>query len=413
MRKLLVSILALSATGLTWAHDNAAAGRFIRVANNGTDSGTCGSRAHPCRSISQAIAKAAAGDTILVGPGRYGDLNRNGVFGETGEERPRQETIIAPNRNEEQLDCMVCIDKALTLLSTDGAEATVVDGTSSDPNRIQNAMQIFATNVTIGARKKGFTLTGAAIGLHSIAGDLRVVGNIATANGAGFDLVPGGLPPVPTPVYSNGFDGPVLVSDNIATNNGAGFAAFAAEEANAVRFVNDVAINNTGTGFQLSSYAPHVVERSESTGNYIGIRGGEGPYRLERNIVNANSYIGLLHGQGRPNNPGSITVLRNSIVGNGFAGVSVDLVGVELSENNIYGNGTNGSNCGILHVRSAPHASNNYWGAPTGPGPDPADNVGNSEDPNPVCNGNDENGPPIFIDSFAAQPFVIRDNSRR
>lgn len=35
---------------------------------------TCGRRDRPCRSISQAITSATAGDLVLVGPGRYGDL---------------------------------------------------------------------------------------------------------------------------------------------------------------------------------------------------------------------------------------------------------------------------------------------------------------------------------------------------
>src|SRR6266478_903893 len=57
------------------------------VANNGIDSSVCGTTAATaCRSISQAIANAFDGDVIFVGPGRYGDLNDDGVFGDPGEE---------------------------------------------------------------------------------------------------------------------------------------------------------------------------------------------------------------------------------------------------------------------------------------------------------------------------------------
>ena len=52
----------------------------LYVTNNGVDNQACGTKAAPCRSISQAIAYAKDGDKILVGPGRYGDLNGNGSF---------------------------------------------------------------------------------------------------------------------------------------------------------------------------------------------------------------------------------------------------------------------------------------------------------------------------------------------
>lgn len=38
------------------------------VANNGVDSTHCGARDAPCRSITQALANAPAGGTIIVGP---------------------------------------------------------------------------------------------------------------------------------------------------------------------------------------------------------------------------------------------------------------------------------------------------------------------------------------------------------
>ena len=58
----------------------------LTVASNGVDEATCGAAASPCRSIGRAIANAAAGDTIEVGPGRYGDLNRINGFTDPGDE---------------------------------------------------------------------------------------------------------------------------------------------------------------------------------------------------------------------------------------------------------------------------------------------------------------------------------------
>src|SRR5262249_25629681 len=67
----------------------AAYGATLYVENNGVDGAGCGTiKTNACRSISPATAFAIAGDRIIVGPGRYGDLNRNHTLGETGEETP-------------------------------------------------------------------------------------------------------------------------------------------------------------------------------------------------------------------------------------------------------------------------------------------------------------------------------------
>ncbi len=63
--------------------------KVLYVANNGLDSASCGLLASPCRSLTQAIANASANDRIIVGPGRYGDLNEDRILGNSpGEENP-------------------------------------------------------------------------------------------------------------------------------------------------------------------------------------------------------------------------------------------------------------------------------------------------------------------------------------
>jgi hypothetical protein len=62
------------------------AAETLYVANNGMDSSTRGSSDNPCRSITNAIANTAPGHKIVVDPGRYGDLNGNGILGESGDE---------------------------------------------------------------------------------------------------------------------------------------------------------------------------------------------------------------------------------------------------------------------------------------------------------------------------------------
>jgi hypothetical protein len=60
----------------------------VVVANNGTDGPTCGLLpAPPCRSLGRAIANAHPGDTVVVGPGPYGDLDGSGTLGDSAGER--------------------------------------------------------------------------------------------------------------------------------------------------------------------------------------------------------------------------------------------------------------------------------------------------------------------------------------
>jgi hypothetical protein len=87
-------------------------GGTLYVANNGLDGPSCGPKASPCRSISQAIALAAAGDTTIVGPGSY-----SAFTGETP----------APG-----CGCMLAVNKAVILLSRDGPAATVIDAGTVD-----------------------------------------------------------------------------------------------------------------------------------------------------------------------------------------------------------------------------------------------------------------------------------------
>jgi hypothetical protein len=70
----------------------------------------------PCRTISQAIALARPGDKIIVGPGRYGDLDGDGHFGEAGEES-------APIG----CDCVIDVDRAVSIESRDGQSVTILD----------------------------------------------------------------------------------------------------------------------------------------------------------------------------------------------------------------------------------------------------------------------------------------------
>jgi len=89
------------------------------VANDGDDSTfcglqvingfTCGAKATPCRSIQCAIREADPGDTIIVGPGRYGDLNADGDLADRGE---------SPSPTDPSLADDVCNADGLTTITT-------------------------------------------------------------------------------------------------------------------------------------------------------------------------------------------------------------------------------------------------------------------------------------------------------
>ena len=94
---LLVSCLLATAGGTSFA-----ATRF--VSNHGVDGPTCGDAATPCRSITRGITNAVAGDTIEVGPGRYGDVDFDGAFSSPGDEpaeiaheHPRSSSCMSNN----------------------------------------------------------------------------------------------------------------------------------------------------------------------------------------------------------------------------------------------------------------------------------------------------------------------------
>jgi len=115
------------------------------VATNGTDGAACGqSPATACRSITQAVSSAAAGDRILVAPGRYGDLDRSGVLGDSPGEEPAP---IAPT-------------VPLRLESTGGSDITVID---FDGVGVDTAFSISTNGTTIGRPRRGFTIVGVAL----------------------------------------------------------------------------------------------------------------------------------------------------------------------------------------------------------------------------------------------------------
>jgi Periplasmic copper-binding protein (NosD) len=289
------------------------------VANNGLDSPACGAKSEPCRSISTAIDLAQAGDRVRVGPGVYGDLDADGDFDDDGEENAEQGFGC---------ECMVNLLKPIKLESIEGASSTIIDVGFPILGQII-AVYISADDVSFGSRDKGFHVTSREFATAAASGSPRALAGVAVDDQAVRAKIRGNL-------VTKAIDGFVI----------AGSGADAKE---------NTAANNARNGFLINGDG-HLLRENTSINNI-----GEG-----------FTIIGSDH-----------TIILNSAYGNrtcgiGFNSGELDTPSV-IMKNNIFGNGTLVpalDNCGLSNTSFQPlAATGNFWGADTGPGQDPADEV--------------------------------------
>lgn len=340
-------------------------GKVWQVATNGLDSATCGVPPNPCRSITQAIANAADGDTILVRPGLYGDLNNDGVLGGPGEER------------SSRFFGAVEIGKRLRVLSTGGAEVTTIDLNGAMMFDVGlSGVGIQAAGAQFGERGAGFTVTGA--NAHGIqldgAANVLIAGNILRRNGQR-----------PDPTSMNGIyvntAGFVEIRDNqIIDNPSGGVSLFSGGTTTGQVSVHDNVVSGSNfsegsTGISVGDANPHLVYRNVITDNSYGLAIIDGAARITNNVISGNRDGVLISGFGTAAR--HTAFVRNSFVGNYNYGLYITAgmpAGLAIRENNFYGNG---SGCGIAsQSANSFEARNNYWGTATGPSAtDPADGV--------------------------------------
>jgi Right handed beta helix region len=319
------------AVALTWSAGvvNPAWAAKLVVAANGTDGDACGDATSPCRSINRAIANAAAGDTIEVGPGRYGDLNRDGDFDDPGDEVPATCLPVV---------CMVDVVKPVTIVSRRGASVTLLDARHSS----SSVVRVAASGAVFGKKSKGFTVTGGnseGILLDGGSG-VTIAGNTSLGSPTGFRIIG---------------DDHTIDANRATDDNGVGFDFFGGEGHTVTR---NAAVGNLGFGFNF--FMTHaLVTRNVASGNGTGIAVSvtgifpfDGP-RLLTNVVTDNVNAGVRFGpfSGSPSSIGPMTLM---------------------------GNGTDGSNCGVRNESGGNIVTTSiFWGSPLGPGPDPADDVCN------------------------------------
>jgi len=331
---LLTGLLASEAWGKT----------TLFVANNGVDGASCGTSNSPCRSLSKAIQNASAGDKISVGPGRYGDLNRDGAFSPAaGEEAAEDSGGCA---------CMIKIDKAVTIESKSGAGATILDAGGGS----ERIVRIQASGVTFGNTKKGFTLVGGAdfgVVLDDGTADVSVGGNLVTDTNLEAFSISGSE-------HS--------VAGNIANaNGGEGFVV----DGPGHSLKGNLASGNEDNGFRLAFTSSDVsLVGNASTGNGdAGFRVTGTDHSLTGNVASGNQEQGF-----RVFETGHV-LKDNAAVGNRRSGIVFENAATgSAKRSNLYGNDVDFENCGLLNQsNSTVDATSSFWGAAGGPGDEPAD----------------------------------------
>jgi hypothetical protein len=357
----------------------------FHVANNGVDSPTCGEVDAPCRSISRAIANANDRDKIVVGPGRYGDLNGNGTV-EPGEEAAEVGFGC---------DCLIKVNKRLSLESSDGAGATMIDEGSTN---VAHGIRIQVNGVIVGKKKKGFTFNRLLTIDHGTS-DVTVEDNVCSGcdgisvNGSGHSVI-GNLT---TSLFVAGDDH--TIRENFANGNGSNFIFVISGTGHLVTG-NLVSFTGFGGvfGFMVDG-SGHRITQNTTIGMPIGFEIDGTGHVLTGNVINNGAGYGIeVNGIDHQITENIITgyksaglhvsgfgheVRRNFIVGNPGFGIIAETNAVTITGNNIFGNDTIvtsiGINCGLFNnTGTSLMAPNNFWGAASGPGPDPADAVCNS-----------------------------------
>jgi putative cofactor-binding repeat protein len=249
-------------------------------------------------------------------------------------------------------------NKRVTILSTAGAEDTVIDAGGAT----QAVVHIAADGVQFGDHNAGFTLTnGQSYGLYSaFATDVVIAGNTARNSAFGFFLDSSGV---------------IEARRNLATqNSAAGFILFGRTPTSYVWLHHSRSLANAD-GVSVSENPHRVISNSIADNAFTGLGATHGAARVTNNYITNNRDGVMVNGFDPNNLPGVGPVFsHNSIIGNRNNGLYV--LGtppggkVVARQNNIFGN----NNCGLGTFQAGVDIRNSFWGAPARPSfTEPAD----------------------------------------
>src|SRR4029077_3959834 len=165
------------------------------------------------------------------------------------------------------------------------------------------------------------------------------------------------------------------VTGNIASRGGGGFSIFGTNNV----IVGNIAVATTGPGFTIQGPG-HTVHGNASIGNADGFAVVNSSHvRLTDNVSTGNIFGYSLFGDA--------DLDHSAAIGNASGVIRVDQGSntVRISRSNIFGNGDSNqvlaqgiprANCGVINSSGQPiTATDNFWGAASGPGPNPADEI--------------------------------------
>jgi hypothetical protein len=264
--------------------------------------------------IQAAINAAAPGDTVLVAPGTYDEINFNG--------------------------------KAITVTSSDGPAVTIIENVDSF-----DSVVTFNHHETLGAVLNGFTVrNGHALnggGIEINGASPTITNNIITANyaigGAGIHVYGG------SPLIQGN-----TISENSRADNTDGDGGGISVSGSSTQFANPKILNNTitdnrtggsGGGILVSYYASPLIQNNYIAGNYAYAGGGgialtsyQTPIVLQNIIVN-NTSVGEQGGGGILVGGSQPQVINNTLYGNssadGLSGVYMTAGSGSVFSNNI------------------------------------------------------------------------------
>jgi len=235
----------------------------FNVATSGVDGPGCGAAASPCRTITQALGSAVAGDRIVVHPGNYSDdVDGDGTFGEPGEE------VLSLN-----------FGPGIRIESTDGAVATAITRRSTAPGQNVN---IAGDGVQFGRLNKGFTLR--------VSGGVNTTG-LSVTGGTGI-VVAGNVMTGPVNIGFGVLGGTTLRDNRVLCSSTA-----------------------SGLGFFVALGTGIVMDRNLVQGCNQGFIAAGSDIVIERNLAIANGGPGFNLGD-------FAEFTRNAAIGNSGAGVT-------------------------------------------------------------------------------------------